>query len=352
MTRRLSLVLLGAALLLPAAEAAAQNTIASRAASIRIGGRLQAQYATSSVGSDHSGFFFRRARLTADVTVNDFLDGRIQPEFAGGTVELKDAYLRLTFSPGFQLSMGQFFRAFDLFELSSSTDLSLIERDGRVGGVGGCTGVGGICSYSRFTEKLAFSNRDTGLRATGTAGKLGYQVTVTNGEGANQRDANDSKSFSGRVSVEVAEGLTVSGQLGVHDYVAQDDESATAGAWGADAQYGDWRDGLLLQASVVRGENWKNLDDEGSASTFMTWQGVASYYAPLSSERFVGIEPLVRLSYGDPDTGLADDGGLVFTPGLMFYLLGKNKIGFNVDVWSPQRGDTEYSLKVQSFLYF
>ena len=47
-----------------------------------------------------------------------------------------------------------------------------------------------------------------------------------------------------------------------------------------------------------------------------------------------------------------DDGGIVFTPGLMFYLEGKTKIGANLDVWSPQTGGTELSFKVQTYLYF
>ena len=87
-------------------------------------------------------FFFRRVRLLLDVTVGDFLSARLQPDFAGGKTQLQDAYLRLTFADDFQVSMGQFKRAFDLFELSSSTDLSLIERDGRIEGVGNCAGVG------------------------------------------------------------------------------------------------------------------------------------------------------------------------------------------------------------------
>ena len=60
----------------------------------------------------------------------------------------------------------------------------------------------------------------------------------------------------------------------------------------------------------------------------------------------------MRLSHADPDSDAADDGGLLFTPGLMLYVTGKNKIGFNVDVYSPQTGDTEWSFKLQSFLYF
>ena len=62
--------------------------------------------------------------------------------------------------------------------------------------------------------------------------------------------------------------------------------------------------------------------------------------------------PLVRVSMGDPDIAHDDDGGAVVTPGLMFYLGGKNKIGANVDIYSPQSGNTECSFKVQMFLYF
>lgn len=351
--RRLSLVLLaGAALLLTAGAAAAQTTISSRAASIRFGGRLHTQYAMSSVESFNDQFFFRRARIIADITVSDFFDARVQPEFAGGATELRDAYVRFKFSDAFQLTMGQFKRPFDVFELDSSTDLSLIERDGRVGGVSGCGGVGGMCSYSRFTEKLGYSDRDTGLRVGGASGKVAYEVAMTNGTGANEDDENDGKSFSGRVAVEVSEGVTVAGQLASHDHVHPDGETARAGAWAADLTYGTWRDGFMLQAAVAGGDNWKKADVSGGEVKFMAFQGMASYYHPLDDARWAGIEPLVRVSWGDPDTNVDSDGGVVFTPGLMLYVLGRNKIGFNVDVWSPQDGDTEYSFKLQSFLYF
>lgn len=350
--RRLSVMLAAAATLVAASGISAQTTISARSASIRFGGRLQTQYATSSVDSFNPEFFFRRARLIADITVNDFFDARIQPEFAGGSAELKDAYIRFKFSPKFQVSMGQFKRAFDLFELSSSTDLSLIERDGRVGGVSSCSGVGGVCSYSRFTEKLAFADRDQGIRVQGEEGTVAYEVTVTNGTGANEGEENAGKSYSGRLSVDLAPGWTVSGQYAFHDYVKAGDDNTLAAAWSADVQYGKWRDGVLFQAAVVQGDNWKNLNSGGVAPTFKAFQSVLSYYAPLSGDRFTGVEPLVRVSFGDPNTGVTDDGGVVFTPGVMFYILGKNKVGANVDIWSPQTGDTEYSFKVQSFLYF
>jgi len=330
----------------------AQNTIAPRASSIRIGGRMNVQYATSSAGPYLDHFFFRRARLEADITVNDFLTARLQPEFGGFEAELRDAYVRLEFSPAFQVTMGQFKRPFDPFELASSVDLSLVERDGRVGGVSTCAGVGGICSYSRLTEKLGYADRDIGVRVSGVRGKATWDIAMTNGAGQNVADENDAKSFSGRVGVTVAARLTLSANAALHDYVGPDEDDAYAGAWGADVQYGTWRDGLLLQASLVAGENWKELDAGGEPVFFRAFQAAASYYAPVGSPRLAGVEPLLRVSYGDPDTGAASDGGVVITPGFMLYVAGRNKIGFNVDVWSPETGNTEHSIKIQSFLYF
>ena len=265
---------------------------------------------------------------------------------------LKDAYVRLRFSPGLQVTMGQFKRPFDLFELSSSTDLSLIERDGRVGGVNACAGVGGVCSYSRLTEKLGLADRDIGVRVAGEKGKVAYELSVTNGAGQNVADENDAKSFSGRMSVEVAPKLSVSGNLASHDYVDPSKKDARASAWGVDAQYGTWRDGLLVQASLVGGDNWKKLDAAADPAPFVAFQGAASWYAPVKGKRLVGVEPIVRLSWADPNRDEAHDGGMIVTPGLMLYVSGRSKIGFNWDVWLPQKGVTEHSLKVQSFLYF
>ncbi len=349
-----------------AGDLAAQASVSPRYASVRIGGRMHTQFTSSSVESYHSQFFFRRARIEADITVNDFFEARLQPEFGGFTAELKDAWVKFNFSPAFQVTVGQFKRPFDLFELASSVDLSLIERDGRVGGVNSCAGVGSVCSYSRLVERLGYADRDIGVRVGGARGKVAYEVSMTNGAGQNVADENDAKSFSGRVSVKAAGELTLGANAALHDYVDPAKEDAHAGAWGVDAQIGTWRDGLLVQVGLAGGENWRRLLDGAGApvdpsrpgtarwdpAKFLAFQGAASWYAPLEGKRIVGIEPLLRVSVGDPDRDTADDGGLVFTPGLMLYVSGRNKIGFNLDLWSPQTGDDQRSLKVQSFLYF
>jgi hypothetical protein len=146
--------------------------------------------------------------------------------------------------------------------------------------------------------------------------------------------------------------VRVSGRLAVHDYVDPLGESASALAYGAEVELGTWRDRLHAQAAVVAGDNWRVLDAEAVPRTFLAFQGWVSYYYPLDGERIVGVEPVARVSFGDPDTDAADNGGTLLTPGVMFYFGGRNKIGANLDIYSPQGGDSEYSLKVQTYLYF
>jgi hypothetical protein len=330
----------------------AQFTVSGRGASLTVGGRLHSQYSISSIDGATNDFLIRRARLIVDLTINDFLSGRVQPDFAGGGAALQDVYATLNFSSAFQVSIGQFKRAFDIFELASSTDLSLVERDGRIEGLSVCSGVGSICSYSRLTEDLDYAGRDLGLRVEGESGSVSYVASVTNGTGLNVADENDAKSFSGRVSFDVDENVVVSGQVAVHDYVDPVDENATGVAFGGDVQLGTWRDGLLVQAGVVTGDNWALDPVTEGAPNFLTFQGVASYYFPIDNERIEGIEPLGRISCGDPDMDADDDNGLLITPGFMVYIMGRSKIGANMDIYSPAVGDKEFSFKIQSFLYF
>ena len=349
--RRISAALLGLALTAPVCEASAQE-ISARAAEIRFGGRLHAQYSTSSVDNTQNDFFFRRVQLTADATVTDLMEGRVQVDLSGGEAQLKDTYVRLNFSPEFRLSMGQFKRAFDIFEISSDTDLTIIERDGRVKGAGDCAGIGGICSYGRLSSKLSLGGRDQGIRINGSSGAISYMATATNGTGINVADENDGKSYSGRLTISATDMLRASGQVALHDYLDPSDETATGAAWGLDIEYGTWREGLHVQTSVIGGENWEELDTGGNPATFLAFQGVATLYLPVTSERFAAVEPLFRVSIADPNTDMDVDGGVVYTPGFMVYVSGRNMIGVNVDIYSPRTGDTEFGFKLQSFLHF
>ncbi len=63
--------------------ATAQVEITSDTTTIKLTGRLHLQFNhTSAEGAElPTTFFVRRARLTAEITVNDFVYGKIQPEY-------------------------------------------------------------------------------------------------------------------------------------------------------------------------------------------------------------------------------------------------------------------------------
>ncbi len=363
MSRRLVGVLL-AALALSATNAAAQVEIKSKATEITLTGRVHLQWNHSSIDDELSNeFLIRRARITAELDVNDWISGKVQPDFGEGEFSLKDAYLRLTFDPAFRVTLGQFKRPFDLFELTSSTKFLVIERAGGIRGLDTCSGPGGVCAYSRFTEKLEYSDRDIGLMLDGTPqaygdGSIGvkYMVALTNGTGSDAGEENDAKSYSGRFEITPVEDLIIGANVGIHDYVMEVGETSEdeyAFAFGGDVEYGNYDEGLHIQAGVTAGDNWTNLDPMGDPSKFFTAQGIVSFKFPIEDSRFLeAIEPVGRVSWGDPDTDFDNDDGLLFTPGLAFFFSGRNKFAVNVDIYSPSEGDTEYSVKAQSYLHF
>ncbi len=349
--RRLHMTAFAVVLCTPS-SALGQTEIQARAATITIGGRLHVQSSTSSADATSPDFFLRRARVFVGVEVSDFFEARLLPDFAGGKVALQDAYISLNFDPAFEVAVGQLKRASEVFELSSSTQLPVIERDGRVPGAGDCTGVGGVCTFSRLMQKLRYSERDMGMRMSGSAGRFSYMATMTNGTGINVQDENDGKSYSGRAALEVTSGLEIGGFIGFHDYPDATGKTEYGAAFGADLDWGDWYDGLHLQAAAVGGDNWKELDASSDAAHFLSGQAIVTYYVAVDSDHWAAVEPLTRISWADPDTDTPDDGAWLITPGLTFFVAGRNRIGTNLDIYLPQLGDSELSLKVQAFLYF
>lgn len=352
----LVLLLLGA--LLPA-PVFAQLQITARAASLSVGGLFQTQYSVSSADGDRGtanavdDFFVRRARILFDLKVGTALDGRIEPDFGGGGVGagLADLYARMTFGRGFRLSAGQFKRAFSQFELASDTDLPTIERDARIEGVSGCPGVGGVCSFSRLAGRLQFDERDIGLRAEGDLGtRLQYMATLTNGEGRNAADVNDAKSVSGRLTFILAPTVRLSGFAGSHDYMLTNQPTRRAGAFGGDVEIGTFRKGLHLIAGGMAGDNWMS----GTGADFFATQALVSYYAALApGGRLAGIEPMLRLDRsGTEDAAGTTLKGLILTPGISFYVDGKNWLGLNLDRYDPSTGPGAWSLKAQAYFYY
>ncbi|MFG1691351.1 porin [Gemmatimonadota bacterium] len=326
---------------------AAQVEISARASRMTIGGRVHTQFVHSSVEGDKSSdFFLSRARLVFELSLNDFVEGRLEHDFVVG---LRDAFLRLNFDPAFRVSAGQFKRAFDLFELYSTTQLQTIERAGGIPGLAVCPGVGGICSLSQF--RLEYSARDIGVRVDGVLGEASYLATLTNGTGSNSGDENGAKSFAGRLVYPLMDGVRLGANVSVHDYPSSGGADELATAYGGDVEIGEYlKEGVHLQAGIIAGDNWK----AGEEVRFVTAQAVLMDYIAVDwwPGRVTAVEPMARVSWGDPQNDIDEDGGTLLTPGIAVYFTDRTRLGANLDVYLPQEGDREYSLKVQAYIWF
>jgi len=343
----------------------------SKAEKITLTGRVQTGWQTSSIkGEPGNEFLIRRARAALRVQINDWISGMVEPDFAPGTaIDLKDCYFRLAPHDNFDISIGQMKRRFDLFELTSSTQMLVIERDGRIGRTK-------VPSYSFLTEELQFSDRDQGvfLSAHTDNDRVRVEGAVTNGVKANTRPILGAKAFQGRVSFEPVKDtdLALHAGLSVRPYrsiatpmmAPPDTSTSYAPAFEISAELGNFNSGPHVQAGFVSGTNPTTYDGgTDDADSFLAFQVIGSYKHAFANKKwFEAIEPLVRFSYADPDTdedadGGADDGGILITPGVNLFVVGRTRFAANLDVFLPQEPsgldvDNEVSFKAASWLYF
>jgi hypothetical protein len=115
-----------------------------------------------------------------------------------------------------------------------------------------------------------------------------------------------------------------------------------------DAELGGFRNGVWILAEMARGTN---LATDGK---FMGAQGVASYFLRTGSGRIEGIEPVARVSWGDPDDDVEEDAGLLVTPGINLYFFGRNRLMFNWDIYMAQNDaiETQHAGRAQINLHF
>jgi hypothetical protein len=342
------------------ATSAGAVEIESKAEKITITGRVQTMWYTSSIQGDPGNeFLVRRARVAMKMKINDWIGGIVEPDFAAGSgnVDLKDCYVKMSPNENIDIIMGQTKRRFDLFELTSSTQILVIERDGRIGRRK-------KPSLSTFTEGAGYSDRDVGLFVMAHDGKerFNFEGAVTNGAGANEKPTIGAKAFQGRMSMKpVAKtdfmfnvGVSVKPQQTVD--ATNDTSTAYNAAFEGSIEYGNFNKGPHVQAGLVIGDNpatySATTDDFKSATAF---QAIGSYKMPLQNNHwFESVEPLIRIGYADPNTDVDDDGGILLTPGINLFVVNRTRLSANIDIFSPQASgaDTEVSFKAASWLYF
>lgn len=356
-------------LLLPCLALAEAPEVDSKAVKITFTGRVQALWSHTTIdrGDPSNEFLMRRVRGAMKVKINDWVSGIVEPDFAEGKVDLKDAYLKLEPNDYFSATFGQTKRRFDIFELTSSTQMLAIERDGRIGRTK-------VQSWSLLTEDLGFADRDIGvfLNLHDEEERFNLDAAVTNGSGANKKPDIGEKAFQGRLTVVPVQGtdFQVSAGISVKPYekgvlaVADSLDVKYASAFEGSVEYGNFKSGPHLQAGVVLGGNHKKYDAvKDQTPTFTAFQAVATYKHALEGNAWLeAVEPLVRVSYADPNTDQDKDGGIVVTPGFNAFLAHRNRLSVNADIWLPQADDAaatvfeedkvQVGLKIASWLYF
>ncbi len=104
--------------------------IPADAQDFKIRGRLHmdAFYGINDADAFSNGFNNRRARMGMNGQINEKWDGRIEVDFADGGVSPNDFRLRRSFDHGGRLWLGQFKVPQGLNELTSSNEITFIER--------------------------------------------------------------------------------------------------------------------------------------------------------------------------------------------------------------------------------
>lgn len=150
---------------------------------------------------DLDTFLVRRARPTVEVTLLGLADAVFTPDFAGGTMQLFDAYIDVHPRPWLRLRAGKFKPPIGLERLQADNNLVFLER--------------------ALDQDLS-AQRDIGLQLWGDvlAGLVRYEAAIFNGapdSALSDVDSSHGKSLAGRIFLQpfAFQRLSVLGQLGV-----------------------------------------------------------------------------------------------------------------------------------------
>ncbi|MDP9349497.1 MAG: OprO/OprP family phosphate-selective porin, partial [Gemmatimonadota bacterium] len=268
---------------------------------IALGGRVHTQFNTTTAeGVPASEMVLRRVRLEANVKVNELVSGRVHMEFAGNRAAVRDAHLRLAFDPALQLIAGQAQRPFGILTQTTSNRILPIERGVRI------RGVADAFDQHNLVADLGYADRDVGLQVTGAprGAPLGvfYAAGYFNGPARNPRLTENTSQLVARAGVRPLRGVAVAGSWSRRDFVRTDTiarATTTRGgtAWAVDAEVGGFAPGVHLLGEASFGDF-----DPFSGTRFRGAQGWLAYRTPALRSRIQHVEPVLRVSYGDPDT--------------------------------------------------
>jgi hypothetical protein len=344
---------------------------------VELHGRMHYQWNTTSVRPEDtasgaaiapSTFEHRRARLSADVYVSDWIHGRIEPEFAmGGSVRLRHAWVALALDDAVTVRAGQFKKPFNLIQLVSGSHVPLIERSVRIRSLdaalrhaldeGVLRDVRGevlLGEEHALLDVQRYTGYDMGLAVEVQHRGLGVSAGVFNGQGSDVRDENAGLSGAARVSWRSEPGTPVTLAGGWSRRVLNwpqpsSTETRSGNAFGADIEVGGFRRaGMWLLGEVMMGDNLASGERMRGAHV------MAALHRPTGGKRLEAWEPVGRVSWGDPDSTVDGDDGVLLTPGFNLYFAGRNRLMLNWDVYLPGGAglQTQHAARAQINLEF
>jgi len=320
--RKLWLLLLTVALLLPAAASGQGCMGGGGEEGVNIVGFVQPQfeyYPSSCDARDYldsyNTFSFFRARLgvvgEVPYDISYYFVMEFGPFMAGEPPYMLDAFITYTRYPFANISLGQFKYPFSMERNTSCSGLHTVMR-------------------SMVVDNLVL-DRDMGVLALGTITEgLDYRFAVMNGAGLNTEDDNNGKDIVGRLIYTPVEYLTLGGGFASGNSQAVDGDGDvvkgepdfTSKRYGGDFEfrYADF----LAQGEYIYGK-----DDGGS------WEGGGCSGDPVfvlgSVERdgfFItalyttkwNLEPVFKYERWDPDTKTEEDMEHAYTFGLNYFM--------------------------------
>jgi hypothetical protein len=332
--------------------------------SLHVRSNIQAQFNSTSVEDEpNTAWLVRRARIMIRMFAAGWIRADVEGDFGRGGARLTDGFVRLDFDPRFRIRAGQYKKPFDAQELVSSRELLVIERDGLARGAE-------LPTPNDLVKELGYSDRDIGAEWSGDFGAATVVAGFWNGSGANQVERDDGKQVGARLEVEAPGGWTVAGawagrriDVPLVDEDGEEIDGPVVAEWRSAievaASHGEYGEpGLKVQAQIFAGDGVTFDVLDGATTTeidrdFAAFHAVAAWHvATFDLPYLIGVEPMARFGWTDPDTDLDDDEATLWTAGINLYHHDHVKTQVQVDHVAPAEGDGETAARLQLTLGF
>ncbi|HKP76857.1 MAG TPA: porin [Longimicrobiaceae bacterium] len=368
--------------------------------SARFKGRLQTEFRTSDIHSTNADgtpaavntvvgneFFIRRFYVEADVRVAQHVRAKMELNATRRALNLEDAYVDVGLGRFVTWRVGQEKKPVERQELVSSSRYPTVERGAQVAGMRNQN----LVSENNFLTAAGFSSHDVGTSlelhtADSAAIPVSLRVGVWTGQGKDNPEVNNAKTFGARLTVQALPRLSLGASFVSHDdplrvtvgtgsgatQVFAADSAGRSTAFGVDAEWGTDAGGLHVIADASIGREGRlgaftptlaglraSAPGADFSPRFRTLHLVGEYKLAVGGGAVQAIGPLLRFDRTEPDTG-NEVGSTLLTPGVNLYFSPNTWLMVNYDVITPGdrldlgrgAGESVHSFKTMLRIFF